>query len=85
MRAADEESKHFGLVSDRLQALGSYYGALDAHAGMWRAAQATSEDLMARLAIVPMVLEARGLDVTPGMIDLFGTRQEMATVLPLWR
>ena len=71
VRAADEESKHFGLLSDRLLALGSSYGALDAHAGMWRAAQATAGDLMGRLAVVPMVLEARGLDVTPGMIDMF--------------
>ncbi len=71
VRAADDESKHFGLLSDRLIALGSSYGALDAHAGMWRAAEATATDLMARLAIVPMVLEARGLDVTPNMIEMF--------------
>ena len=71
VRAADEESKHFVLLSDRLTALGSHYGALDAHAGMWRAAEDTASDLLARLAIVPMVLEARGLDVTPGMIKLF--------------
>ena len=71
VRAADEESKHFGLLSDRLVALGSSYGALPAHAGMWRAARATAGDLMGRLAVVPMVLEARGLDVTPAMIDMF--------------
>lgn len=71
VRAADDESKHFNLLSDCLEALGSHYGALDAHAGMWRAADETTHDLMARLAIVPMVLEARGLDVTPGMIELF--------------
>ncbi|MEM1384095.1 MAG: ferritin-like domain-containing protein [Pseudomonadota bacterium] len=71
VKAADEESKHFGLLSDRLVALGSGYGALPAHAGMWRSAAATAHDLKARLAVVPMVLEARGLDVTPGMIDAF--------------
>lgn len=71
VRAADDESKHFNLLSDCLEAQGSHYGALDAHAGMWRAADETTHDLMARLAIVPMVLEARGLDVTPGMIELF--------------
>ena len=71
VRAADEESKHFQLVSDRLIALGSHYGALDAHAGMWRAAADTADDLPGRLAVVPMVLEARGLDVTPGMIEVF--------------
>jgi uncharacterized ferritin-like protein (DUF455 family) len=71
VKAADEESKHFNLVSDRLEALGSHYGALPAHAGMWRAAADTAHDFMGRLAVVPMVLEARGLDVTPGMIELF--------------
>ncbi|MFT4783604.1 MAG: uncharacterized ferritin-like protein (DUF455 family) [Paracoccaceae bacterium] len=71
VKAADEESKHFNLVADCLEALGSHYGALPAHAGMWRAAEDTAEDLMGRLAVVPMVLEARGLDVTPGMIKIF--------------
>ena len=71
VKAADEESKHFNLVSDCLETMGSYYGALPAHAGMWRAAEDTAQDLMGRLAVVPMVLEARGLDVTPGMIDIF--------------
>jgi len=66
-----EESKHFNLVCDCLEAIGSYYGALPAHAGMWRAAEDTKDDLLGRLAVVPMVLEARGLDVTPGMIDIF--------------
>lgn len=71
VKAADEESKHFNLVSDRLEALGSHYGALPAHAGMWRAAEDTVTDFKGRLAVVPMVLEARGLDVTPGMIEIF--------------
>lgn len=71
VRAADEEAKHFGLLCDCLEAMGSHYGALPAHAGMWRAAEDTAHDLRARLAVVPMVLEARGLDVTPGMITVF--------------
>ncbi len=71
VRAADEESKHFNLMCDCLEDLGSHYGALPAHAGMWRAAEDTEEDFMGRLAVVPMVLEARGLDVTPGMIEVF--------------
>ena len=71
VRAADEESKHFNLMCDCLEELGSHYGALPAHAGMWRAAEDTADDLMGRLAVVPMVLEARGLDVTPGMIEIF--------------
>ncbi|MEX0308835.1 MAG: ferritin-like domain-containing protein [Tateyamaria sp.] len=71
VKAADEESKHFNLMCDCLEELGSHYGALPAHAGMWRAAEDTAEDFMGRLAVVPMVLEARGLDVTPGMIEIF--------------
>ena len=83
VRAADEESKHFNLMCDCLEALGSHYGALPAHAGMWRAAEDTVEDLMARLAVVPMVLEARGLDVTPGMIDIFRKAGEDRAVAAL--
>jgi len=64
-----EEAKHFELLSTRLLELGSFYGALPAHDGLWQAAQATGHDLHARLAVVPLVLEARGLDVTPSMID----------------
>ncbi|KEJ94595.1 Uncharacterized conserved protein, contains ferritin-like DUF455 domain [Pseudosulfitobacter pseudonitzschiae] len=71
VKAADEESKHFNLMADCLEEMGSHYGALPAHAGMWRAAEDTAEDLMGRLAVVPMVLEARGLDVTPNMIRIF--------------
>lgn len=79
-RAADEESKHFNLVCDCLEEMGSHYGALPAHAGMWRAAEDTAEDLAGRLAVVPMVLEARGLDVTPGMIALFEKAGETRAV-----
>lgn len=68
---AADEAMHFALLDRRLRTLGSHYGALPAHAGLWEAAQATSDDALARLAIVPMVLEARGLDVTPGMIARF--------------
>ncbi|QJF51485.1 ferritin-like domain-containing protein [Roseobacter ponti] len=71
VKAADEESKHFKLMCDCLEEEGSHYGALPAHAGMWRAAEDTVDDFMGRLAVVPMVLEARGLDVTPGMIEVF--------------
>lgn len=71
VKAADEESKHFNLICNCLEDLDSFYGDLPAHAGMWRAAEDTAEDLMGRLAVVPMVLEARGLDVTPGMIEIF--------------
>ena len=62
---------------------GSFYGDLPAHAGMWRAAEDTVHDLMARLAVVPMVLEARGLDVTPNMIKIFKTHKEDQCVAAL--
>ncbi|MBI1418401.1 MAG: DUF455 family protein [Limimaricola sp.] len=83
VKAADEESKHFNLLCDCLEAAGSHYGALPAHAGMWRAAEDTVDDLMGRLAVVPMVLEARGLDVTPGMIDIFRNAGEDGPVAAL--
>lgn len=68
VRVGDEESKHFLLIADRLEALGSRYGALPAHDGLWQAAVETADDPLARQAVVPLVLEARGLDVTPPMI-----------------
>ncbi|WP_282169418.1 ferritin-like domain-containing protein [Ruegeria atlantica] len=71
VKCTEEESRHFEMVCDCLESMGSHYGALPAHAEMWRAAEDTAEDLMGRLAVVPMVLEARGLDVTPGMINIF--------------
>ena len=71
VKAADDEAKHFNLMCDCLETAGSFYGALPAHAGMWRAAEDTVDDLLGRLAVVPMVLEARGLDVSPAMIEVF--------------
>lgn len=68
-RVGGEEAKHFLLLQKRLQSLGSFYGALPAHDGLWEAARDTSHDLAARLAVVPLVLEARGLDVTPRMVE----------------
>jgi uncharacterized ferritin-like protein (DUF455 family) len=65
----DDEARHFLLVRERLNALHGDYGDLPAHDGLWSAAEATAGDLAARLAVAPMVLEARGLDVTPGMIE----------------
>ena len=66
---ANDEAKHFMLLSDRLESLDSFYGALPAHDGLWEAALATRDDLAGRLAIAPLVLEARGLDVTPQLIN----------------
>jgi uncharacterized ferritin-like protein (DUF455 family) len=66
-----DEAMHFALLDRRLKALGSNYGALPAHDGLWEAAEKTADDPLARLAVVPMVLEARGLDVTPATVERF--------------
>lgn len=69
VRVGFEEATHFEMVCRRLAELGHGYGDLDAHDGLWQSAQATAHDLLTRLAVVPLVLEARGLDVSPSMID----------------
>lgn len=69
MKVAFEEAKHFNLVRDRLRTLGADYGDMPAHDGLWQAAHSTRNDLTARLAVVPLILEARGLDVTPALQD----------------
>ena len=68
MKVADEEAKHFSLLRERLKIEGHDYGDFPAHDGLWEAAGETGHDLTARLAIVPLVLEARGLDVTPPLV-----------------
>ena len=65
---ADDESRHFQLLCTRLRAHGHDYGDFDAHNGLWEMCEKTAHDGLARMALVPRVLEARGLDVTPGMI-----------------
>ena len=69
LSVAADEAMHFALLARRLRSLGSHYGALPAHDGLWDAAFETRHDVAARLAVVPMVLEARGLDVTPQTIE----------------
>jgi uncharacterized ferritin-like protein (DUF455 family) len=66
-----DEAIHFALLDRRLRSLGTAYGELPAHDGLWEAAEATADDALARLAVVPMVLEARGLDVTPAAVARF--------------
>jgi uncharacterized ferritin-like protein (DUF455 family) len=68
VHVAAEEAHHFSLLAQRLAELDAAYGDLPAHDGLWESAIATRHDLAARLAVVPLVLEARGLDVTPAMI-----------------
>lgn len=67
MKVAFEEAKHFRMVRGRLRELGADYGDMPAHDGLWQAAHDTRNDLTARLAVVPLILEARGLDVTPAL------------------
>lgn len=83
-----EEAYHFGLVIDRLRAYGVSYGDLPAHDGLWEAAENTRHDVAARLAIAPMILEARGLDVTPGMIEKLvstGDQESAETLAIIYR
>ncbi len=65
---ATEEARHFAMLRARLKELGHDYGDFDAHNGLWEMAEKTAGSGLARMALVPRVLEARGLDVTPGMI-----------------
>lgn len=78
-----EEAEHFALVSGRLAELGAAYGDLPAHDGLWQAAQATGHSLVARVAVVPLVLEARGLDVSPSMIDSLAKAGDAASAAVL--
>ena len=64
-RTADDEARHLGMCMDRLEELGAPYGVLDSHDELWRCAEVTRHSLAARLAVVPMVQEARGLDAGP--------------------
>ena len=65
---AADEARHFMMLRTRLREFGQDYGDFDAHNGLWEMAEKTAHDGLARMALVPRVLEARGLDVTPGMI-----------------
>lgn len=69
IRVADEEAYHFSLLRERLQEMGYEYGDFEAHNGLWEMACKTDHDVMIRMALVPRVLEARGLDVTPAMME----------------
>jgi len=65
LRVAAEEAQHFKLLNEHLQSLGHLYGDFDAHDGLWTMAERTAGDVLARMALVPRTLEARGLDATP--------------------
>ena len=69
LRIADEERYHFQLVQGRLKQLGYDYGDFPAHNGLWETAQQTADDVLLRMGLVPRILEARGLDVNPGIME----------------
>ena len=77
---AADEARHFQLLSTRLQSMGFSYGDFPAHNGLWEMAQRTADDFLKRMALVPRVLEARGLDVTPGMIERLNSVGDHETV-----
>ena len=79
IKVADDEAKHHLMLEERLNDLGATYGDLPAHDGLWEASEKTAHDFAARLAIVPMVLEARGLDVTPNMIRAMNAQGDEKT------
>lgn len=85
MRVAAEEAIHFKLLRKRLHELSSYYGALPAHGGLWAMAVETDYDVMVRMALVPRVLAARGLDVTPPMLIKLAAAKDEKTVAILRR
>jgi uncharacterized ferritin-like protein (DUF455 family) len=69
LRVAAEEAMHFSLLREHLRSLGHDYGDFDAHDGLWSMCEKTRHDIVARMALVPRTLEARGLDATPLIQD----------------
>jgi uncharacterized ferritin-like protein (DUF455 family) len=80
LSVAQDEARHFRMLSARLAELGYVYGDFPAHNGLWEAAEKTTQDVLARMALVPRVLEARGLDVTPGIIRRLQELRDEPTV-----
>jgi uncharacterized ferritin-like protein (DUF455 family) len=83
LSVAADEARHFLLLQDRLNDYGVAYGDLPAHNGLWEMAEKTADSCLVRMALVPRVLEARGLDVTPGMIERLQTAGDRETVAVL--
>jgi len=80
VQVGDDEARHFALLRARLRDFGHDYGDFDAHNGLWEMARKTAHDGLARMALVPRVLEARGLDVTPAMITKLRALGDAETV-----
>eukprot|EP00057_Strongylocentrotus_purpuratus_P033988 XP_793532.4 PREDICTED: uncharacterized protein LOC588772 [Strongylocentrotus purpuratus] len=80
IQVADDEAKHFSLLERRLESLGSNFGALPVHNGLWQSAEETNDSLLGRLAVVHMVHEARGLDVHPKTQERFRRQSDAESV-----
>jgi uncharacterized ferritin-like protein (DUF455 family) len=80
LSVAADEARHFQLLQRRLQQLGAGYGDLPAHDGLWEMAENTADSCLVRMALVPRVLEARGLDVTPGMMQRLQSAGDLESV-----
>ncbi|HEX5512867.1 MAG TPA: ferritin-like domain-containing protein [Gammaproteobacteria bacterium] len=80
LQVAEEEARHFEMLRARLRALGHDYGDFPAHNGLWEMAEDTAHDHLVRMALVPRVLEARGLDVTPAMLERLRAAGDEQTV-----
>jgi uncharacterized ferritin-like protein (DUF455 family) len=85
IQVAAEEAEHFRMLRERLRAGGLEYGDLPAHNGLWDMARRTAHDPLVRMALVPRMLEARGLDVTPGMVERLRAVGDPQTVAVLSR
>ncbi|SPO28326.1 related to Rieske [2Fe-2S] domain protein [Ustilago trichophora] len=80
VKVAEDEAKHFSLLTKRLEEMGSYFGALPVHHGLWDSAMETAHSLTARLSIIHLVHEARGLDVNPTTIKKFDNAGDKESV-----
>ncbi|KAI1160616.1 hypothetical protein F5B18DRAFT_500536 [Nemania serpens] len=80
LKVANDEAKHFSLLRARLEEMGSHFGALPVHHGLWESATMTAHDLRARISVIALVHEARGLDVNPATIEKFRLAKDAESV-----
>lgn len=85
LKVASDEGEHFMLLSDHLRSHNSFYGELNAHTGLWDMALRTDHDILVRMALVPRILEARGLDVAPPMIKKLEAQKDFDSAAILQR
>jgi uncharacterized ferritin-like protein (DUF455 family)/nitrite reductase/ring-hydroxylating ferredoxin subunit len=83
LKVANDEAKHFSLLRTRIEELGSHFGALSVHHGLWESATRTAHDIRARISIIALVHEARGLDVNPMTIEKFRKSGDLESVKAL--